>query len=57
MAGRVARATYMGSHAEYVVSTPLGELFVIVPRQRRLLPQGSAVSVTLDSEGVVIVRP
>ncbi|MBR0672262.1 ABC transporter ATP-binding protein [Neoroseomonas soli] len=57
MAGRITRATYMGSHAEYVVSTPLGELFVIAPRQRTLLPKGSAVAVMLDVEGVVIVRP
>jgi len=53
----VSRATYMGSHTEYYLTTPVGELFALGPdRLRRRMP-GEAVGVTLDPEGVVLVRP
>ena len=55
--GQIARATYMGAHTEYLISTPLGELFAIHPDRLHRRAAGSAVSVTLDPEGVVLVRP
>ena len=57
MAATVSRATYMGSHSEYLLATPVGELFAIVPDRLHRRPAGAAVSVTLDPEGVVPVRP
>ena len=35
---RSRRPTYLGSHMEYTVSTPLGELFVVDPHVDRTLP-------------------
>jgi iron(III) transport system ATP-binding protein len=57
LAGEMLRATYMGSHAECHVATPVGEFFVIGPRGLKNRRPGSAVSVTFDPEGVVLVRP
>jgi iron(III) transport system ATP-binding protein len=57
LAGRITRATYMGSHTEYHVATPAGELFVVGPRSLLRRAAGSAVSVTFDTDGVVLVRP
>ena len=57
IAGQIARATYMGAHTEYLISTPLGELFAIHPDRLQRRAAGSAVMVTLDPEGVVLVRP
>ena len=55
--GQIARATYMGAHTEYLITTPLGELFAIHPDRLHRRAVGSAVYVTLDPEGVVLVRP
>jgi iron(III) transport system ATP-binding protein len=55
--GQIARATYMGAHTEYLITTPLGELFAIHPDRLYRRRAGSAVMVTLDPEGVVLVRP
>jgi iron(III) transport system ATP-binding protein len=53
----VARATYMGSHTEYYFDTPVGTLFALGPdRLVRRVP-GEAVALSLDPEGVVLVRP
>ena len=57
IAGQIERATYMGAHTEYLIATPLGELFAILPDRLHRRAAGSAVSVTLDPEGVVLVRP
>ena len=57
IAGQVTRATYMGSHSEYLLATPLGELFAILPERLRRRQPGSAVFVNFDPEGVVLVRP
>jgi iron(III) transport system ATP-binding protein len=57
IAGQIARATYMGAHTEYLIATPLGELFAIHPDRLQRRAAGSAVMVTLDPEGVVLVRP
>jgi hypothetical protein len=47
----------MGAHTEYLIATPLGELFAIHPDRLQRRAGGSAVMVTLDPEGVVLVRP
>jgi iron(III) transport system ATP-binding protein len=57
LSGRVARATYMGSHTEYHVETPIGSLFAIVPDRLRHRQPGDAVTVVFDAEGVIVVRP
>ncbi|MFM7420190.1 MAG: TOBE domain-containing protein, partial [Alphaproteobacteria bacterium] len=57
IAGQIARATYMGAHTEYLIAIPLGELFAIHPDRLQRRAAGSAVMVTLDPEGVVLVRP
>ncbi|KAA2212054.1 ABC transporter ATP-binding protein [Teichococcus oryzae] len=57
MTARVARETYMGSHTEYHLDTPLGELFCVSPDRLKRHQAGEAVSVMLDPEGVIAVRP
>ncbi len=54
---RVARATYMGSHAECHFVTEVGEIFVIAPRSAASLRPGAEVGLSLDAEGVVVVAP
>jgi iron(III) transport system ATP-binding protein len=56
MSGHVATATYMGSHTEYHLDTPLGRLFAITPDPRLRKPVGSAVGITLADRGVFVVR-
>jgi iron(III) transport system ATP-binding protein len=53
----VARETYMGSHTEYHLTTPVGDLFCVSPDRLQRRRAGESVSVTLDPEGVVAVRP
>jgi len=55
--GTVTRTTYMGSHAEYQVTTDVGELFVVSPDRLARRALGEAVHVSLDPDGVVVVRP
>jgi len=55
--GTIARSTYMGSHSEYHVATPLGNLFVIAPDRAGRRALGEAVKVTFDLDGVVLVAP
>jgi iron(III) transport system ATP-binding protein len=53
----VSRATYMGSHTEYHFTTPVGDLFALGPDRLSRRSPGEAVALTLDPEGVVLVRP
>jgi iron(III) transport system ATP-binding protein len=55
--GTVSRATYMGSHTEYYLATPVGELFALGPDRLHRRAPGEAIGVRLDPEGVVLVRP
>ena len=57
LAGKVARATFMGSHVEYHVDTALGDLFAVIPRAAKFQPVGSDVRVLLDPKGAILVRP
>jgi iron(III) transport system ATP-binding protein len=56
ISGRVATATYMGSHTEYHLDTPVGRLFAITPDPRLRKPVGAAVGITLADRGVFVVR-
>ena len=53
----VSRATYMGSHTEYHLLTPIGSLFVLGPDRLSRRAPGDQVLLSLDLEGVVLVRP
>ncbi len=57
LAGTITTATYMGSHTEYHVETPIGRLFAISPDPRAIRPIGSPAAVTFADHGVFIVRP
>jgi iron(III) transport system ATP-binding protein len=57
LAAKVGRATYMGSHTEYHLETSLGDLFAISPERLTHHRAGEAVTLSLDPEGVVVVRP
>jgi len=52
----VLKATYLGSHMEYTLGTPLGELFVIEPEIDRPAKVGDKVAVHLTNRGVTLVR-
>ncbi|MSO76470.1 MAG: ABC transporter ATP-binding protein [Alphaproteobacteria bacterium] len=57
LAARVERATYMGSHTEYHLATAVGGLFALAPERLHRRAPGDAVTVTFDTDGVVLVRP
>jgi iron(III) transport system ATP-binding protein len=50
--GTVATATYMGSHAEYIVETAAGQLFAIVRDAGALRASGEPVGIGLLGHGV-----
>ena len=53
--GRVAKAAYLGTHMEYTVSTPVGELFVVDREVTRPAPAGTPVWVSFEDHGVTVV--
>ena len=53
--GRVAKAAYLGTHMEYTVSTPVGELFVVDRVVARPAPAGTPVWVSFEDHGVTVV--
>jgi len=52
----VLKATYLGSHMEYTLATPLGELFAIDPDIEQPAQAGDQVAVELSRRGVTLVR-
>ncbi len=56
IAGRVIKATYLGSCFEYWIDTPVGELLAFDHRLDGPIPSGSEVSVGLAERGVTLVR-
>jgi iron(III) transport system ATP-binding protein len=52
----VLKATYLGSHMEYTLATPLGEVFVVDPDIDRPAEAGDRVTVDLARRGVTLVR-
>ncbi|MBM3600687.1 MAG: ABC transporter ATP-binding protein [Alphaproteobacteria bacterium] len=55
--GTISKAAYIGSHMEYEVSTPLGEMFVIDQATGRQQPRGRTVYITFGDRGVTVVKP
>jgi iron(III) transport system ATP-binding protein len=55
MPGRVNKASYLGTHVEYEVESPVGGLFVVDHRSRPPIPVGTDVSITLADEGVCVI--
>jgi iron(III) transport system ATP-binding protein len=53
--GRVAKAAYLGTHMEYTVSTPLGELFVVDRAIMSPMPAGTPVWIAFEDHGVTVV--
>jgi iron(III) transport system ATP-binding protein len=53
----VSRATYMGSHTEYHLDTPLGDLFAVAPDRAEARRPGEPVGISFAPDGVVLVRP
>ena len=54
--GQVTKAVYLGSHLEYSVECPLGELFVIDHNFDMPVKQGAEVSIGFADRGVNLVR-
>jgi iron(III) transport system ATP-binding protein len=53
--GHIAKAAYLGTHMEYTVSTPVGELFVVDRSVSRPAPAGTPVWVAFEDHGVTVV--
>ena len=51
----IQKATYVGEQMEYMVQTPLGELFVTSPDTLHPVAAGSSVSLSLVPEDVVLL--
>jgi len=56
LSGTVMTATYMGSHAEYNLETPVGRLFAVAPEAQRLRALGERIGIRLASHGVFAVK-
>jgi len=57
LSGTIARATYMGAHAEYTVETAAGSLLAIDAEPGPLRAPGTPVTLTLGGPGVMLVPP
>lgn len=55
LGGVVAKAAYLGTHMEYVVDCPIGQLFVVDQNVTTPLPVGRDVEIDFAHHGVVIV--
>jgi iron(III) transport system ATP-binding protein len=55
LTGKIAKAAYLGDHMEYIVETPVGELFIIDRAVTRPIEPGTAIGLTLAEQGVTIV--
>jgi iron(III) transport system ATP-binding protein len=54
--GRVKRASYLGSHVEYDIETPLGDLFVTDGDVDHIHAVGSEIGLDFGTHGVTLVR-
>jgi iron(III) transport system ATP-binding protein len=55
IAGTVTKAIYLGSRIEYLVGSPLGELFAVDGRVDAPIAAGSPVSIRLAEHGVTLI--
>jgi iron(III) transport system ATP-binding protein len=53
--GTIRKSAYLGTHMEYTVEAPVGQLFVVDRDVSRPLPAGTEVSITLADHGVALV--
>ncbi len=53
--GEVMKSIYLGNHVEYVVRSPLGELFVIEHHMGDPIPPGTSVAIDLAARGVTLL--
>ena len=53
--GTIRKAAYLGTHMEYTVEAPIGQLFVVDRDVSRPLAAGTDVPVTLSDHGVALV--
>ena len=53
--GTIRKAAYLGTHMEYTVEAPIGQLFVVDRDVSRPLAQGSEVGISLSDHGVALV--
>src|SRR5262245_59707569 len=53
--GTVSKAAYLGTHMEYTIATPIGQLFVVDRDVARPIAIGSGVSIALAEHGVALV--
>jgi iron(III) transport system ATP-binding protein len=54
--GTVAKATYVGTHMEYLIETEAGTLFATCPRVERPLAEGAKAALILAPRGVIVVN-
>jgi iron(III) transport system ATP-binding protein len=55
LTGTVRKATYLGSHREFTIDSPIGELFVIEPDLSNRLDVGAPVAITFRDRGLALV--
>jgi iron(III) transport system ATP-binding protein len=57
LTGKISRATYLGDHLEYLVSTEVGTLFVVSHALGAVLREGDSVGIRLlpEAGGVVVL--
>jgi iron(III) transport system ATP-binding protein len=53
--GTVRKAAYLGTHMEYTVETPIGQLFVVDRDVAHPIPAGTDVAIQLSDHGVALV--
>jgi iron(III) transport system ATP-binding protein len=53
--GAVSKAAYLGTHMEYTVTAPIGQLFVVDRAVSRPIPPGTEVTIALSDHGVALV--
>ena len=55
ISGTIGKAVYLGNHMEYVITTDLGDLFVVASDVVNTISPQTGVKVTLASHGVTLV--
>ncbi len=53
--GTIQKAAYLGTHMEYTVASPIGQLFVVDRNVSRPFAAGTDVAITLSDHGVALV--
>jgi iron(III) transport system ATP-binding protein len=55
LVGTITKSSYLGTHMEYSIATAAGALFATCPRVGRPLAEGTAVALSLEPHGVIVV--